>query len=77
MKTRVSIINYSNTIPFSYGLLNNKNLQVLAEFSYGYPAQVAQMLRNDEVDVSIISVGAIPSIPNAQIISNYCISATK
>lgn len=77
MKTRVSIINYSNTIPFTYGLLNSKDLQPLAEFSYGYPAQVAEMLCHNQVDVSIISVGAIPSIPNAHIISNYCISATN
>lgn len=77
MKTRIAIINYSNTIPFTYGLLREKALQGLAEFSYGYPAQVAQKLCKDEVDMSIISVGAIPSIPNANIISNYCISATK
>lgn len=77
MRTRVSIINYSNTIPFTYGLLNSKDLQPLAEFSYGYPAQVAEMLCHNQVDVSIISVGAIPSIPNAHIISNYCISATN
>ncbi|MCQ2959134.1 MAG: menaquinone biosynthesis protein [Bacteroidales bacterium] len=77
MKTRVSIINYSNTIPFTYGLLNSKALQSLAVFSYGYPSQVAGMLCDNKVDLSIISVGAIPLIPNAQIISKYCISATK
>lgn len=77
MKTRVSIINYSNTIPFTYGLLNSRNLQNLADFSFGYPAQVARMLAKDEVDLSIISVAAIPWIPNSQIISKYCISATQ
>ena len=77
MKTRVSIINYSNTIPFTYGLLNSTNLHDLADFSYGYPAQVADMLCRNQVDMSIISVGAIPTIPNAQIVTNYCISATR
>ena len=77
MKTRVSIINYSNTIPFTYGLLNSSDLKNLAEFSYGYPAQVVDMLCCDKVDLSIISVGAIPSIPHAQIVTNYCISATQ
>lgn len=77
MKTRVSIIDYSNTIPFTYGLLRSKPLQSLASFSFGYPAQVAQMLCSDEVDLSIISIGAIPSIPDSQIISNYCISASQ
>ncbi|MCQ2605104.1 MAG: menaquinone biosynthesis protein [Bacteroidales bacterium] len=77
MKTRVSIINYSNTIPFTYGLLQSKKLQKLAEFSYGYPAQVADMLTKDLVDVSIISVAAIPFIPNAQLITDYCISASQ
>lgn len=77
MKTRVSIINYSNTIPFTYGLLNSKPLQASAEFSYGYPAQVAELLCNDVVDMSIISVGAIPSIPKAVVETDFCISATK
>lgn len=77
MKTRVSIINYSNTIPFAYGLLHSEPLREIADFSYGYPAQVAQMLCNDMVDMSIISVGAMLSTPNAHIVSKYCISATK
>ncbi len=77
MKTRVSLINYSNTIPFTYGLLQSKYLQELADFSYGYPAQVADMLTNNKVDISIISVAAIPAIPNAQILTDYCISATN
>lgn len=76
MKVRVSIINYSNTIPFTYGLLQSKKLASLAEFSYGYPAQVAQKLCHDEVDASIISIEAIPSIPQATIFSDFCISAT-
>lgn len=77
MKTRLSIINYSNTIPFSYGLIRNKKLQSLADFSYGYPSQVAELLCSNQVDVSIISVGAIPIIPQAKIVSNFCISATQ
>lgn len=77
MKTRLSIINYSNIIPFSFGLLRNKKLQSLADFSYGYPSQVAELLCSNQVDVSIISVGAIPIIPQAQIVSNFCISATQ
>lgn len=77
MKTRVSIINYSNTIPFSYGLLRSESLRSMTDFSYGYPSQVSKKLCLNQVDMSIISVGAIPYIPQAQIVSKYCISATK
>ncbi|MDR0941073.1 MAG: menaquinone biosynthesis protein [Bacteroidales bacterium] len=77
MKVRVSIINYSNTIPFVYGLHHNSELAQRSEFLYHYPAQAVEMLRSNQADISIVPVAAIPSIPNGRIISNFCIGALQ
>ncbi|MDR2963002.1 MAG: menaquinone biosynthesis protein [Bacteroidales bacterium] len=74
---KVSIINYSNTIPFLYGLQQSEELKSRTEFSYHYPAQAVEMLRTNEVDISIVPVAAIPTIPKARIISNFCIGAVE
>ncbi len=75
MKIKVSVINYANTIPFVYGLQQSKYLQENSEFQYHYPAQGVEFLQNNEVDLSIIPVAAIQNIPNAKIVSDYCIGA--
>ena len=74
---KISIINYSNTIPFLYGLQSNAELVGRSEFFYHYPAQSVEMLRNNQVDIGIVPVATIPSIPNGRIISNFCIGARK
>ncbi len=40
-----------------------------------YPALIAQHLREDTVDLGLVPVAAIPSIPNARIVSDYGIGA--
>lgn len=40
-----------------------------------YPALIAQHLRDNTVDVGLVPVAAIPTIPNARIISDYGIGA--
>ena len=77
MKVRVSIINYSNTIPFQYGLLQNKALQKQSEFLYHYPSQGLDLLLHNKVDICIVPIAAIPHIPHSHIISNYCIGASN
>lgn len=40
-----------------------------------YPANIARMLLQDEVDLALIPVAMIPRIPNPHIVTNYCIGA--
>jgi chorismate dehydratase len=47
------------------------------ELTEDYPARIAASLKNDQIDIGLIPVAMIPSIPNAQIISDYCISAEE
>ena len=66
-KVRVSIINYSNTIPFVYGLLTNKELIEQSDFLYHYPSQGVELLNSNDVDISLVPVAAIPDIVNGNI----------
>lgn len=73
MKIRVSVINYSNTIPFSYGLNRSDYITQHSEFSSHQPAEGFEALYTDAVDISILPVATIPLFPQAHIVSDYCI----
>ena len=62
-------MSYLNTKPLLHGLAvsgvaNDINLSV------DYPSKLARQLRDDELDVALLPVAAIPEIPNARIISD-------
>ena len=38
-----------------------------------YPARVAEMLLNDEIDVGLVPVAVLPLLPEYHIVGNYCI----
>lgn len=75
MKVKLSNISYANTIPFGYGFHKNAYIQKNTLFYSHYPAQGVELMQQNAIDISIIPVAAIPFIPNARIISNYCIAA--
>lgn len=61
-----------NTQPLIYGL-ERPPISERIELVGAYPAKLAQMLANDEVDVGLIPVAAIPQLPSYHIVGNYCI----
>jgi chorismate dehydratase len=73
-RIRVGIVNYLNTKPLLYGLqlppINEK-----IELIGAYPAKLAEMLKDGEIDVGLIPVAAIPQLPSWHIVGNYCIAA--
>lgn len=71
-KIRVGIVNYLNTKPLIYGL-ERPPLRNRIELIGAYPSKLAQMLLDDEVDVGLIPVAAIPQFPEFHIVGNYCI----
>lgn len=73
-KIRVGVVNYLNTKPLVYGL-ERPPIKDLIELKGDYPARVAQMLINDEIDVGLIPVAVIPQLPSYHIIGDYCIGA--
>lgn len=47
------------------------------ELIFDYPAKVAAMLLNDEIDVGLIPVAVLPKLKEHYIISDYCIGASQ
>lgn len=73
-KINVSVVSYLNSKPFVYGfqqsgLIDEINLQE------DIPSICAKKLIENTVDIGLVPVAIIPQIKDAQIISDYCISA--
>ncbi|HTD92245.1 MAG TPA: menaquinone biosynthesis protein [Chitinophagaceae bacterium] len=73
-KIRVGIVNYLNTKPLIYGL-ERSPIKEQIDLVGAYPSRLAQMLIDDEIDVGLIPVAAIPQLPSYHIVGNYCIGA--
>jgi len=70
----ISAVSYTNSIPFIYGLQHHiikKNI----ELSLDIPSTCAKKLIENKVDIGLIPVAAILELPEAHIISDYCIGA--
>jgi chorismate dehydratase len=74
-KYRVSVVSYTNTLPFKVALEEDAGILKYADLSYDNPAVCAQKIITNESDIGLIPVGAFPSLKTYQIISDYCIGA--
>ncbi|MDQ8005374.1 MAG: menaquinone biosynthesis protein [Pedobacter sp.] len=73
-KIKISAVSYTNTKPFIYGIKHSSILEKI-DLSLDIPADCAKKLIENQVDIGLIPVAAIPFVPNAQIISSYCIGS--
>lgn len=72
-KIRVGIVKYLNARPLNYGIERSPIRQQI-ELIPEYPARVAQMLLNDEIDVGLVPVGILPQLSEWHLVGDYCIS---
>lgn len=70
---RIAIVSYLNTIPFVYGIEHEGSLR--AELLLTTPSQCAQSFINGEVDIALLPSAIVPSLTDANIITDYCIGA--
>ena len=73
-KIRISAVAYTNTKPFIFGISHSELLEKI-DLSLDIPSDCAAKLINQQVDIGLIPVAAIPFVPNANIISDYCIGS--
>jgi len=73
-KIKVSAVSYTNTKPFIYGIEHSPVLEQI-DLSLDIPADCASKLIEKKVDIGLIPVAAIPFVPDAQIISSFCIGS--
>ena len=75
-KIRVGAVSYLNTKPLVYGFEKGL-MKEEVELVFDYPAKIAAMLLNDEIDVGLIPVAVLPKLKEHHIISDYCIGASQ
>jgi chorismate dehydratase len=73
-KIKISAVSYTNTKPFIYGI-EQSEIKNKIDLSLDIPSDCATKLINNQVDIGLIPVATIPLVPNAQLITNYCIGA--
>ncbi|HJP63785.1 MAG TPA: menaquinone biosynthesis protein, partial [Mucilaginibacter sp.] len=73
-KIRISAVSYTNTKPFLYGIQNTPIINEI-DLSLDIPADCAQKLIDDKVDIGLIPVAAALNLPEWHIVSDYCIGA--
>ncbi len=71
-KIRVGIVNYLNTKPLLYGI-ERAPVHDLMELTPDYPSKIAAMLLEGTIDAGLVPVAIIPRLPEAHIITDYCI----
>lgn len=70
----MGIVNYLNTLPLLYGL-ERSPVKEHMELIRDYPARIARGLETGAIDLGLIPVAAIPGLPGAQIVSQFCIAS--
>ncbi len=73
---KVGAVSYLNTKPLVYGFKHGHKVPNM-ELIEDYPAKVAVMLLNDEIDVGLVPVAVIPKLKESYIITDYCIGAER
>lgn len=72
-KVKVGAVSYLNTKPLLFGL-DRTGLSEEMTLTLDHPSNLATRLGRGQLDLALIPVAAIPSIPNAIIVSDYCIA---
>lgn len=75
-KIKITAVSYLNTKPLLYGLLQSPIANNL-DLSLDIPSICAQKLLQGEADLGLVPVAVIPDIPNARIVSDYCIGTNR
>lgn len=71
-KISVGAVGYLNTRPLIHGILGSGIARDI-DLVLDHPANLVRRLAAGEVDLALIPVGAMPSIPGARIVSGHCI----
>lgn len=73
-KIKISAVSYTNSLPFIYGIEHSALLDQI-ELSLDIPTDCAAKLIDGQVDIGLIPVAAIPDVPGAHIVADYCIGS--
>jgi chorismate dehydratase len=72
-KIRIGAVSYLNTKPLIYGL-EQAPIKDEIELVVDYPSHIARMLADDRIDIGLMPVAVIPDLPEAHMVTDYCIA---
>ncbi|MEL7159648.1 MAG: menaquinone biosynthesis protein [Bacteroidota bacterium] len=71
---RLVAVSYLNTKPLLYGLLRS-DVQEELDMDLAIPSECARRLAAGEADIGLVPVAVIPELPEAHLLSDFCIGA--
>ena len=77
MKEKINVVavSYLNTLPFIYGILDDKDLMSQINLRLEYPSKCSDLLKSGEVDLGLIPIIELIDMPYSEIIGDHCIGA--
>tara|TARA_A100001015_G_scaffold251206_1_gene290073 strand:- start:251 stop:505 length:255 start_codon:yes stop_codon:yes gene_type:complete len=77
MKKKINVVavSYLNTLPFIYGILDDKDLMSQINLRIEYPAKCSYLVKSGQVDLGLIPIIELINMPYSDIIGEYCIGA--
>ena len=75
-KWRIGAVSYLNTRPLLLGM-EQSPFKERIDLVKSYPAQIAQALLDDTIDIGLVPVAIMPLLKNPQIVSKYVIGAER
>lgn len=73
-KIKISIVNYTNTLPFKWALKHSPLLEKI-DLQEDIPSICAQKLKYKQVDLALVPVALLAELDNYEIETDYCIGA--
>ena len=73
---KISAVSYLNTYPFVYGLQQSGLLDKF-KLELDVPSVCASKLKNNQADIALVPVGALPDFDQYELTSCYCIGAVN
>ncbi|WP_316737132.1 menaquinone biosynthesis protein [Pedobacter aquatilis] len=73
-KIKISAVEYTNTKAFIYGIEHSDIINQI-DLSLDIPTECAAKVISGAVDIGLMPVAAIPLVPNANIVADYCIGS--
>jgi chorismate dehydratase len=71
-KWRIGVVSYLNTRPLLLGMVQSPFKERI-ELMKAYPAQIAQALLDDTIDIGLVPVAVMPLLKHPQLVSKYVI----
>lgn len=73
INAKIAAISYLNTIPFLYGIRHEGSL--CAELLLAPPSENVRHFIEGKVDLALIPAAVVPTLKDAQVVTEYCIGA--